>query len=784
MDSNKKIVFAGDSIMGNVSGGEMSDRLPEKIGRILSIETVNVAMGGNRWADHVNPDRSKLSMYRIAEAVVSGEWSALELAAADLKTAQSWIDFNDEVSSLKNMDWGGVSALVINYGTNDFHGDNSLESFESAILSTILDFRSSHPDLMLITVTPLFSSRDGGSEVDVNSLGLKLTDYVDCVKRVSASQSVQCIDLYADIGINLSNADDYLIDEIHPSGVGTDFIAPWLAERIALLIDSAVVDVPVANLPNRGGSMGLKITPFPTVSGMSRAMTAKANGLMIDVHYIGVGKGIQDIALDDGGRSTVDELASLVAWIPILGCESVGDFQKRFSVNLGGVSDESWQFSECCLADADKNVIAIYSSPDQGILEITPELDVALLAINLVLGVFPAGTINIIHQGVPMDLFFKAEMSSVDFVEFKNGSGGQTNHLLRSTNMGLVTEATNPLATNSFRVVQRYIESMEGYQSVSELSAVAHIAGENEDADDYFAKMLSFGVHSKGKKLFGKIFPRVKRGEAISDDNTQPGDMIPLEIGMGGGVMYIIPPRRGYGGRGNLLFCPAGAADLLEPDLWSAEEAISVGDLRAVSYQYCLALEAVAVEPDGITGLTEPALPPPFYETFVDGGVTWKVVPTLLSRTGGVVKPTAFMDEDGRLGFGTWSPGAGVDSAALIRARGGLEMLGDGLGNTAVLLKVLMKKASVSFHNVLAGATKEADIFIEGVSFGDELHVTAPPTAMLNGVVYDAYTLDVPPTEPGGPVTANVRLRVLNVSNDTVNVGPDNLFKITARNYE
>lgn len=159
--------------------------------------------------------------------------------------------------------------------------------------------------------------------------------------------------------------------------------------------------------------MSLKITPFPTASGMARAMAASAAGLHLDVKYIGVGSGLQAVQLDDAGRSIVDTLKTPAAWLEVLNVEQVDDYQKQFTIDFAGVKDTAWNFSECCLADEDKNVIAIYSNPTQALMHVSPAVDVGLVAINMVLGTFPAGSINIIHQNAPVQLFTTKPIASM-----------------------------------------------------------------------------------------------------------------------------------------------------------------------------------------------------------------------------------------------------------------------------------------------------------------------------------------------------------------------------------
>lgn len=151
--------------------------------------------------------------------------------------------------------------------------------------------------------------------------------------------------------------------------------------------------------------MSLVITPIPTASGMVRALDYSSTGIKVEGHFIGVGKGLQSIEIDDAGRAITSAMKTPVAWLPILTSTRVSGYQHQMVVDLAGVSETEWNLSELCLADESKQAIAIYGHATQAMMTVTPIADSSLIAINLVLGSFPAGSIEIIHQGAPLELF-------------------------------------------------------------------------------------------------------------------------------------------------------------------------------------------------------------------------------------------------------------------------------------------------------------------------------------------------------------------------------------------
>jgi hypothetical protein len=154
---------------------------------------------------------------------------------------------------------------------------------------------------------------------------------------------------------------------------------------------------------------------------MARAIAASAGGLALQVKYIAVGSGLQSIVLDAAGRAETDTLKSLVGYVEVIHAEQVNPYQWQLAVDLVGIRETEWNFTEFALCDADKQIIAIYGSATQALMTISPVLDNALLSVNLVLGTFPADTITIEHHNIPLNLIFDHELAQVLSVQTSYG---------------------------------------------------------------------------------------------------------------------------------------------------------------------------------------------------------------------------------------------------------------------------------------------------------------------------------------------------------------------------
>lgn len=168
--------------------------------------------------------------------------------------------------------------------------------------------------------------------------------------------------------------------------------------------------------------MTLKIIPYPTASGQERAIAANDGGFSVKTKYIEVGKGKQKIILDAAGRAITDTLKESVGYLEILNAKKVNPYQWQLVIDLRTVQDEEWNFAEFALCDENKEVIAIYGSETQALQTITPFLDNALVAVNLLLATFPADSVVIEHHNLPLNLFFYHEMKQIHLATTSNAT--------------------------------------------------------------------------------------------------------------------------------------------------------------------------------------------------------------------------------------------------------------------------------------------------------------------------------------------------------------------------
>lgn len=132
-------------------------------------------------------------------------------------------------------DWYTTSS-----GTRTF--DTTQSNFKGALNYTLLALKDKFPNKQIVLLTPLHRNTFSSQKTDMqaNSQGLYLEDYVNCVKEAGSIFSVNVIDLYHDSGLfpyDTDNASLYFnvsqSDKLHPNAKGHERIAQVIAAKLA-----------------------------------------------------------------------------------------------------------------------------------------------------------------------------------------------------------------------------------------------------------------------------------------------------------------------------------------------------------------------------------------------------------------------------------------------------------------------------------------------------------------------------------------------------------------------
>lgn len=232
----KTLVCFGDSILGNF---EAPTDIPSYIQNITGMKTYNVGFGGCRMGAHES-DWDWFSMYKLVDAVVSGNFTNQETAAAGIVVPEGFVQ---QTAKLKAIDFTTVDYVTIAYGTNDiwsnYAGDSAnpdvhdATKYMSAVRYVVKTLLTAFSHLKIMLVTPMYRT-DLAPDSDSYTFCTdnKLTDFVDNLKVVGKELKVPVCDNYSEIGINKYNSTHYLSDGVHPTEAGRMLIGSKISGEL------------------------------------------------------------------------------------------------------------------------------------------------------------------------------------------------------------------------------------------------------------------------------------------------------------------------------------------------------------------------------------------------------------------------------------------------------------------------------------------------------------------------------------------------------------------------
>ena len=220
--SGRKVVVFGDSLIG-ITRDQTS--VTSYAAEYTGAKVYNVGFGGCRMAKHPTNGYAAFSMWALADAVSTGNYSTQEAQAP------SGADyFSSQLDVLKSIDFSTVNAIVIHYGTNDFAASVPLDD-SANLLSTdtvcgalrysIKKILTAFPKIKIFVSPPLYRTWNGvGAETYKNTLEKTLPEYDSAMKTVAEEHNLPTIDGYKRLGINAINSGAYLSDGTHLNDFG------------------------------------------------------------------------------------------------------------------------------------------------------------------------------------------------------------------------------------------------------------------------------------------------------------------------------------------------------------------------------------------------------------------------------------------------------------------------------------------------------------------------------------------------------------------------------------
>ncbi len=242
------IVNLGDSIFGNI-------RDATSISAIIANKTkatvYNGGFGGCQMRQRSNTHWDCFSMYKIADAISSGDWSEQEhIASSGVSGMPDY--FSETVQTLKKIDFSKVDIITIAYGLNDFTceennaPDNSENKYDltttaGALRYSIEKISEAYPNIRIVILPAIWRvwfDDNTGEFIDTSDEhiinGYKLADFNKAIIDVAKEYDLPFIDTYNELEINKDNYSLFYQngDGAHPVEYGREMYALLITEKL------------------------------------------------------------------------------------------------------------------------------------------------------------------------------------------------------------------------------------------------------------------------------------------------------------------------------------------------------------------------------------------------------------------------------------------------------------------------------------------------------------------------------------------------------------------------
>lgn len=242
---SKKIAWIGDSIVEGNS-------YPTTIGANLGATVLKFGFGSCTMSKNAGSPLGydKMTMYRFAAAIASGDWSEV-IAGAEWVRDNNADDNTAQANAMAAANWAAVDYLVIAFGTNDWTSATPLgsaltpdaagESYMGALAYVIETIQAAYPNIQIMLVGPSWRTRyfnvtpELNSDTVTDAQGKYLVEYQDALLAAGAKYNIPAFDMYRRSGINLRTYTQYLYDGVHPNAAG---VSQWVKKGSAFLLSN------------------------------------------------------------------------------------------------------------------------------------------------------------------------------------------------------------------------------------------------------------------------------------------------------------------------------------------------------------------------------------------------------------------------------------------------------------------------------------------------------------------------------------------------------------------
>lgn len=236
--AGKTLVCFGDSITGMFAA---PTDYPSIIAKLTGMTVYNLGMEGCRMSHHTDQYYDAFCMYRLADAVATGNYSLQEAAIGHTGSYAA-----ERVAALKSIDWTKVDYVTVFYGTNDIQGGIALDNannpkdtmaYLGAARYALEKLWGAYPNLKIMLLSPIYRYWDA-EQIDSDDKtfvgGKHFYDFVAGLLQLANDYKVPAVDLYHTLGFNRFNRTYYFSssDGTHPNEIGRKLIGSKISGKL------------------------------------------------------------------------------------------------------------------------------------------------------------------------------------------------------------------------------------------------------------------------------------------------------------------------------------------------------------------------------------------------------------------------------------------------------------------------------------------------------------------------------------------------------------------------
>lgn len=228
--NGKKILLLGDSILASDRFNGVSEYLKQKTGATI----INGAVGGTRLCGTtrgVSPFTA-FDGENLVTAITTGVWTDQEASKSGTGIPSYVAD--ETLPALEAMAIADVDIVIFNWMTNDYRGNTSKATYQTAFDNVVSLLLTANPKLRLLSCTlQWFDTVDGGTdETEQYTMGTGF-DAADCTIESAEKNHVPVIDMYRGSPVSALTKTVYMdSDYLHPNTKGNMVYADLLAGKL------------------------------------------------------------------------------------------------------------------------------------------------------------------------------------------------------------------------------------------------------------------------------------------------------------------------------------------------------------------------------------------------------------------------------------------------------------------------------------------------------------------------------------------------------------------------